>query len=184
MESSCSFIKKKNRSFSLCVDYHGVNKLTIKNKFLLLCVDDIFDHLYGSKIFSKINLRSRYHQIQIKEYDITKIGFRSRLGHYEYVVMRFGITNASATFMTLMNSLFPDYLDKFVLVFMDDILIYSKNEEKHKQHLKQVFEILREHKLYAKLSKCVFFTSCVEFLGHVNFDEGVSIDPRKVTAVA
>ena len=147
-------------------------------------MNDIFYHLYGSKIFSKIDLRSGYHQIQIKKLDIVKTGFRSCLGHYEYVVMSFGLTNASATFMTLMNSIFCDYLGKFVLVFIDDILIYSKNEEEHKQHLKQVFEILREHKLYAKLSKCVFFTSRVEFLGHVISDEGVSVDPRKVTAVA
>ena len=168
----------------LCVDYRGLNKLTIKNKFPLPRVDDIFDHLYGSKIFSKIDLRSGYHQIRIKESDIPKTGFRSRLGHYEYVVMPFGLTNAPATFMTLMNSVFREYLGKFVLVFLDDILICSKNEDEHKQHLKQVFEILREHKLYAKLSKCDFFTLRVEFLGHVISDEGISIDPKKVTVVA
>jgi hypothetical protein len=144
----------------------------------------MFDHLHGSKIFSKIDLRSGYHQIRIKETDIAKTGFRSRLGHYEYVVMPFGLTNAPATFTTLMNSLFRDYLGKFVLVFTDDILIYSKDEDEHKQHLKQVFEILREHKLYAKLSKCEFFTSRVEFLGHVVFDEGISVDPKKVKAIA
>ena len=131
-----------------------------------------------------MNLRSGYCLIRIKESDIAKTGFRSRLGHYEYVVMPFGLTNAPATFMTLMNSLFRNYLGKFVLVFMDDILIYSKDEDEYKQHFKQVFEILRQHKLYAKLSKCDFFTSCVEFLGHVISDEEISVDPKKVKAVA
>ena len=178
------FTKKKDGSFRLCVDYRGLNKLTIKNKFPLPRVDNIFDHLYGSKIFSKIDMRSGYHQIRIKESDIPKIGFRSRLGHYDYVVLPFGLTNAPATFKTLMNSLFRKYLGKFVLVFMDDILIYSTNIEEHKIHLKQIFEVLRENKLYAKLSKCAFFTSQVEFLGHVISEEGISIDPRKVKAVA
>ena len=166
------FVKKKDGSLRLCVDYQGLNKLIIKNKFLLPHVDDIFDHLHRSKIFSKIDLKSGYHQIRIKEFDIEKTGFRSRLGHYEYVVMPFGLTNAPATFMTLMNSLFCDHLGKFVLVFMDDILIYSKNMEEHKQHLKQIFEILRTNQLYAKLSKCAFFTLHVEFLGHLISDEG------------
>ena len=178
------FTKKKDGSLRLCVDYRGLNKLTIKNKFPLPRVDDIFDHLCGSKIFSKIDLRSGYHQIRIKESDIAKTGFRSRLGHYEYVVLPFGLTNAPATFMTLMNSLFRDYLGKLVLLLMNDILIYSKNKVEHKKHLKQVFEILREHKLYAKLSKRVFFILRVEFLGHVISDVGVSVDPKNVTAVA
>ena len=147
-------------------------------------VDDIFDYLHGSKIFFKINLRSGYCQIRIKESDIAKTGFRSCLGHYEHVVMPFGLTNAPATFMTLMNSLFRNYLGKFVLVFMDDILIYSKNEDEYKQYFKQVFEILRQHKLYAKLSKCDFFTSCVEFLGHVISDEEISVDPKNIKPVA
>ena len=147
-------------------------------------VDDVFDHLYGSKIFFKINFKNGYHQIRIKKSDIIKNGFRPRLGRYKYVVIPFGLTNASATFMTLMNSLFCDYLGKFVLVFMNDILIYCKNEEEHKQHLKHVFKILREHNLYAKLSKCVFFTSRIEFLGHVISNERVSVNPKKVAAIA
>ena len=178
------FVKKKDGSLRLCVDYRGLNKLTIKNKFPLPRVDDIFDHLHGSKIFSKIDLKSGYHQIQIKESNIEKTGFRSRLGYYEYVVMPFGLTNAPATFMTLMNSFFRGHLDKFVIVFMDDILIYSKNVEEHKQHFKQIFEILRTNQLYAKLSKCAFFTSYVEFLGHLISDEGISVDPKKVKVVA
>ena len=126
------FTKKKDGSLSLCVDYCGLNKLTIKNKFYLPRVDDISNHLYGSKIFFKIDLRSGYHQIRIKKSDIAKTGFWSWLGHYEYVVMPFGLTNAHATLMTLINSLFCDYLGTFVLVFMDDNLIYSKNKDEHK----------------------------------------------------
>jgi hypothetical protein len=129
------FVKKKDGSLRLCVDYCGLNKLIIKNKYPLPQVDDLFDHLYGSKIFSKIDLKSGYNQIRIKERDIEKTRFRSRLGHYEYVVMPFGLTNAPATFMTLMNSLFMKHLDKFVLVFMDDILIFSKIVEEHQDHL-------------------------------------------------
>jgi hypothetical protein len=129
------FVKKKDGSLRLCVDYCGLNKLIIKNKYPLPQVDDLFDHLYGSKIFSKIDLKSGYNQIRIKERDIEKTRFRSRLGHYEYVVMPFGLTNAPTTFMTLMNSLFMKHLDKFVLVFMDDILIFSKIVEEHQDHL-------------------------------------------------
>jgi hypothetical protein len=177
------FVKKKDGSLRLCVDYRGLNKLTVKNKFPLPRVDDIFDHLHGAKVFSKIDLRSGYHQIRIKESDIAKTGFRSRLGHYEYVVMPFGLTNAPATFMTLMNSLFRKQLGKFVLVFMDDILIYSKNVEEHKKHLRQVFDILRANKLFAKLSKCDFFTNSVEFLGHIISDEGIKVDPKKIKVI-
>ena len=177
------FVKKKDGSLRLCVDYRSLNKLIVKNKFPLPRVDDIFDHLHGAKVFSKIDLRSGYHQIRIKESDIAKTGFRSRLGHYEYVVMPFGLTNAPATFMTLMNSLFRKQLGKFVLVFMDDILIYSKNVEEHKKHLRQVFDILRANKLFAKLSKCDFFTNSVEFLGHIISDEGIKVDPKKIKVI-
>jgi hypothetical protein len=178
------FVKKKDGSLRLCVDYRGLNKLTIKNKYPLPRVDDFFDHLHGSKIFSKIDLKSGYNQIRIKECDIEKMGFRSRLGHYEYVVMPFGLTNAPATFMTLMNSLFMKHLGKFVLVFMDDIFIFSKTVEEHQDHLRRVFEILRSNQLFAKLSKCEFFSTCVEFLGHLISDEGILVDPRKIKTIA
>jgi hypothetical protein len=147
-------------------------------------VDDLFDHLHGSKIFSKIDFKSGYNQIRIKECDIEKTGFRSRLGHYECVVMPFGLTNAPATFMTLMNSLFMKHLGKFVLVFMDDILIFSKTMEEHQDHLRQVFEILRSNQLFAKLSKYEFFSTCVEFLGHLILDEGILVDPKKIKTTA
>jgi hypothetical protein len=177
------FVKKKDGSLRLCVDYCGLNKLTIKNKYPLPRIDDLFDHLHGSKIFSKIDLKSGYNQIRIKECDIEKTGFRSRLGHYEYVVMPFGLTNAPATFMILLNSLFMKHLGKFVLVFMDDILIFSKTGKKYQDHLRQVFEILKSNKLFAKLSKCEFFSSCVEFLGHLISDEGILVDPRKIKTI-
>jgi hypothetical protein len=178
------FVKKKDGSLRLCVDYHRLNKLTIKNKYPLPRVDDLFDHLHGSKIFSKIDLKSGYNQIRIKECDIEKTRFRSRLGHCEYVVMPFELTNALATFRTLMNSLFMKHLGKFVLVFMDDILIFSKTVEEHQDHLQQVFEILRSNKLFAKISKCEFFSSCVDFLGHLISDEGILVDPRKIKTIA
>jgi hypothetical protein len=151
------FVKKKDGSLRLCVDYRGLNKLTIKNKYPLPRVDDLFDHLHGSKIFSKINLKSGYNQIRIKEYDIEKTGFRSKLDHYEYVVMPFGLINALAAFMTLMNSLFIKKLGKFVFVFMNDILIFFKIVEEHQDHLRHVFETLRSNQLFAKLSECEFF---------------------------
>ena len=166
-------VKKNDGSLRLCIDYRGLNKLTRKNEYPLLRVDGLFDHLYESKIYSKVDLKTGYNQVKIKEEHVSKTRFRSRLGHYEYVVMPFGLTNAPATFMTLMNSIFRNQLDKFVLVFMDDILIYSKSMKEHKDHLKQVFDILKSHKLYAKLSKCEFFKTSVEFLGHVISDKGI-----------
>jgi hypothetical protein len=149
--------EKKDGTLRLCIDYRQLNKMTIKNKYPLPRIDDLFDQLRGATIFSKIDLRSGYHQVQIKDEDIHKTTFRTRYGHYEFVVVPFGLTNAPTTFMFLMNNVLNKFLDKFVLVFIDDILIYSKRREEHEEHLKSVLQVLREHKLYAKFSKCDFF---------------------------
>jgi hypothetical protein len=150
------FVRKKDGTMR-CIDYRMLNKATIKNRYPLPRIDDLFDQMKGATVFSKIDLRSRYHQLRIKDEDIHKIAFRTRYGHYEFTVLPFGLTNAPAAFMNLMNSIFHDCLDKFVLVFIDDILIYSKNEQEHQRHLEIVLQRLREHKLYGKLSKCAFY---------------------------
>ncbi|KAD6453180.1 hypothetical protein E3N88_07885 [Mikania micrantha] len=177
------FVKKKDGSFRMCIDYRELNKVTIKNRYPLPRIDDLFDQLQGSRHFSKIDLRSGYHQLRIHEDDIPKTAFRTRYGHYEFLVMPFGLTNAPAVFMDLMNRVCKPYLDKFVIVFIDDILIYSQNEEDHKQHLKLVLQLLAKEKLYAKFSKCEFWLKEVHFLGHVVNDRGIQVDPSKIEAV-
>ena len=152
--------------------------VTIKNKYPLLVINDLFDQLEGACVFSKIDLRSGYHQLKIREGDIPKTAFTTRYGLYEYTVMSFGLTNAPAYFMNMMNKVFMEFLDKFVVVFIDDILIYSKNEQEHETHLRLVLEKLREHQLYAK-----FWLKEVGFLGHVVSGEGVAVDPSKVSIV-
>ena len=149
-------VKKKDGSSRLCMDYKKLNKMTIKNKYPLPRIDDLMDQLYGSSVFSKIVLRSGYHQILVKADDVQKTAFRSRYGHYEYVVMPFGVTNALVVFMDYMNRIFQPFLDKFVVVFIDNILIYSRTQEEHAEHLRLVLGVLREKQLYAKLSKCEF----------------------------
>ncbi|TYK04344.1 reverse transcriptase [Cucumis melo var. makuwa] len=176
-------LKKKDGSMRLCIDYRELNKVTVKNRYPLPRIDDLFDQLQGATVFSKIDLRSGYHQLRIRDSDIPKTAFRSRYGHYEFIVMSFGLTNAPAVFMDLMNRVFKDFLDSFVIVFIDDILIYSKTEAKHEEHLHQVLETLRANKLYAKFSKCEFWLKKVTFLGHVVSSEGVSVDPAKIEAV-
>ncbi|GJX51919.1 putative reverse transcriptase domain-containing protein [Tanacetum coccineum] len=151
------FVKKKDGSFRMCIDYRELNKLTVKNRYPLPRIDDLFDQLQGSSIYSKIDLRSGYHQLRVREQDIPKTAFRTRYGHYEFQVMPFGLTNAPAVFMDLMNRVCKPYLDKFVIVFIDDILIYSKDEREHEEHLKTILELLKEEKLYAKFSKCEFW---------------------------
>ncbi|KAL4033204.1 hypothetical protein IC575_006290 [Cucumis melo] len=167
----------------LCIDYPELNKVTVKNHYPLPRIDDLFDQLQGATVFSKIDLRSGYHQLRIRDSDIPKTAFRSRYRHYQFIVMSFGLTNAPAVFMDLMNTVFKDFLDSFVIVFIDDILIYSKTEAEHEEHLHQVLETLRANKLYAKFSKCEIWLKKVTFLGHVVSSEGVFMDPTKIEAV-
>ncbi|GJY27814.1 putative reverse transcriptase domain-containing protein [Tanacetum coccineum] len=177
------FVKKKDGSMRMCIDYRELNKLTIKNRYPLPRIDDLFDQLQGACCFSKIDLRSGYHQLRVREEDIPKTAFRTRYGHFEFTVMPFGLTNAPAIFMDLMNRVCKPYLDKFVIVFIDDILIYSKSEEEHEAHLKTILDLLKKEKLYAKFSKCEFWLQEVQFLGHVVNRDGIHVDPSKVESV-
>ena len=160
-----------------------MNRVTIKNRYPLPRIDDLFDQLRGMRVYSKIDLRTGYHQLRVREADILKIAFRTRYGHFKFTVMPFGLTNAPAAFMDLMNRVFQPYLDQFGVVFVDDILINSQSEVEHEDHLRIVLQLLRDHQLYAKFSKCEFWLTEVGFLGHVVSASGVSIDPGKVEAV-
>ncbi|GJW32097.1 reverse transcriptase domain-containing protein [Tanacetum coccineum] len=177
------FVKKKDGSFRMCINYRELNKLTVKNRYPLPRIDDLFDQLQGSSIYSKIDLRSGYHQLRVREEDIPKTAFRTRYGHYEFQVMPFGLTNAPAVFMDLMNRVCKPYLDKFVIVFIDDILIYSRNEKEHEEHLKTILELLKKEELYAKFSKCEFWINTVKFLRHEIDSSGIYADPSTIEAV-
>src|SRR6266513_3408759 len=167
----------------MCIDYRALNSQTIQNRYTLPRIDELFDRLHGAKVFSKLDLISGYYQIAIKPKDRYKTTFRTRYGHYEFNVMPFGLTNAPATFQTLMNDIFRDLLDICVIVYLDDILIYSKNKEEHEQQLRQVLQRLKDHQLYAKLSKCTFFSSSIEYLGHIADGDGLRPNPRLVQAL-
>nr|GEV66103.1 putative reverse transcriptase domain-containing protein [Tanacetum cinerariifolium] len=177
------FVKKKDGSFRICIDYREFNKLTIKNRYPLPRIDDLFDQLQGLSVYSKIDLRSGYHQLRVKDEDIPKTAFRTRYGHYEFQVMPFGLTNTPVVFMDLMNREYKPYLDKFVIVFIDDILIYSRNKEEHANHLRIILELLKNEKLYAKFFKCEFWIHIVQFLGHIIDSQGLHVDPDKIEAV-
>ncbi|GKF08702.1 putative reverse transcriptase domain-containing protein, partial [Tanacetum coccineum] len=151
------FVKKKDGSFRMCIDYRELNKLTVKNRYPLPRIANLFDQLQGLSVYSKIDLKSGYHQLRVREEDILKTTFRTRYGHYEFQVMSFGLTNAHAVFMDLINWVYKPYLDKFVIVFIDDILIYLKNKGEHEKYLKQILELLKKEELYAKFSKCEFW---------------------------
>jgi hypothetical protein len=171
------FVKKKDQSLRLCVDYRPLNAVTIKNKYPLPCIDILLDQLAGAKVFFKVDLHSGYHQIKIRPKDVPKTAFSTRYGLYEYLIMSFGLTNAPAHFMYLMNSVFMSELEKFVVVFIDDILIYSKSEEEHEQHLWIILQWLCDHQLYNKFSKYAFWLKEVSFLGHVISAKGIAVDP-------
>jgi hypothetical protein len=176
-------MKKKNQSLRLCVDYRPLNVVTVKNKYPLPRINLLFDQLAGAKVFSMVDLRSGYHQIKIRPEDVPKTAFSIRYGLYEYLVMSFGLTNAPAHFMYLMNSVFMPELDKFVVVFIDNILIYSKSEEENAKTLRVILQWLRDHQLYAKFSKCAFWLKEVLFIGHIISAEGIVVDPSKVQEV-
>jgi hypothetical protein len=150
------FVEKNDGTTRMCIDYRALNEVTVKNKYPLPRIEDLFDQLRGASVFSKIDLRSGYHQLRIRPSDIPKTAFITKYGLYEFMVMSFGLTNALAYFMYLMNNVFMDYLNKFVVVFIDDILVYSQNEQEHEEHLRKVLQRLRDCQLYAKLSKCEF----------------------------
>ena len=177
------FVKKKDGTDRLCVDYRPLNKKTIKNKFPLPNINELFEQLKGAKVFSKLDLRMGYHQIRIREEDIPKTAFRISFGSYEYTVMSFGLANAPPTFSRMMNFIFNPYTNEFVLVYLDDILVFSKNKEDHAKHLRFVLDKLREHQFYAKFSKCEFWLDEVLYLGHIISAKGISVNPEKVSAI-
>ena len=178
------FVSKKDGGLRLCIDYRALNRLTIKNGYPLPRIDDIFDQLHGAKFFTKIDLRSGYHQVRLAASSAALTAFRTRYGHFEFTVLPFGLTNAPGSFMSVMNHIFRDLLDKFVIVYLDDILIYSKTIEEHSKHIEKVLMRLREQKFYGKLSKCYFAVTQVEYLGHIISSEGISVDQEKVKAIS
>lgn len=177
------FVPKKDGGLGMCIDYRALNKLTVKNRYPLPRIEDLLEQLQGAKVFSGLDLASGYWQIRIDDEDVPKTAFRTHLGHYQWRVLSFGLTNCPSTFQQAMNEVFHNYLNKFVIIYLDDILIYSRSAAEHEEHLRLVLQRLREQKLYCRPHKCHFNTSEIEYLGHIVGTAGVKVDPRKVKAV-
>ncbi|KAJ9527976.1 hypothetical protein QJQ45_005577 [Haematococcus lacustris] len=177
------FVEKKDGSLRMCIDYRALNKLTVKDRYPLPRIDDLFDKLAGKKVFSSLDLQSGYHQIRITEADRPKTAFLTPMGQFQFKVLCFGLTNAPATFQRVMNNVFRPLINKSVLVYIDDILVMSNTAEEHVRHLKEVLELMRQHKLYAKRSKCEFNKTELAFLGHIVGEHGIAVDPAKVKVV-
>ena len=176
-------MQKKDGTLRMCIDYRALNKVTVKDRYPLPNIQDLIDRLHGKQIFSSLDLQSGYHQIRIADEDVPKTAFLTPMGQYQFKVLSFGLTNAPAIFQRVMNSVFAPYLGKFVLVYLDDILVMSSTPKEHIEHLRLVFETLRKHRLYAKLKKCEFNRAELKFLGHIVGRDGVAPDPAKVEVV-
>jgi hypothetical protein len=176
------FVKKKDGTLRLFIDFRKLNKVTVKKKYPFPRIDDLFDQSKDAKIFSKIDLKSGYHRMRIKEEYINNTSFRMRYVHYDFTVVPFRLSNAPTSFMCLMNGIFKDYLDTFFILFLDDILIYSKYEEDHEDHLRKVLKVLSENYLYEKLRKCSFYQRKIHYFVHIKLEEGIVVDPEKTRA--
>jgi hypothetical protein len=181
--SSIVLVQKKDGTWRLCIDYRALNKITVRNRYLIPRIDDILEQLKGVKYFSKINLKSRYHQVPIEPFDVWKTAFKSMEGLFEWLVMPFGLTNSPANFMRLMDDILCPFTNSFVVVYLVDILIFSQTWEEHLHHIRQVLQTLRQHKFCANLEKCIFGMTQVQYLGNIIDEWGVHVDPTKIQVI-